>query len=74
MYFSKNNKIEKKEFLKILSITFFSVFVTNAIIVYLWNLLFHGKGAFNWGVTIVLAITISIAVSLASTNKVKKKN
>lgn len=74
MYFSKNNKIEKKEFLKILSITFFSVFVTNAIIVYLWNILFHGKGAFNWGVTIVLAITISIAVSLASTNKVKKKN
>lgn len=74
MFFNKNNTIVKKEFFKILGITFALAFITNAIVVYLWNLIFHGKGAFDWGLAVVVAITISIAVSLAWVMKGNKNN
>ncbi len=38
------------------------VFVVNAIVVYLWNLLRHGQGAFDWEITFFFAITLGIAL------------
>jgi len=74
MFFNKNNIMVKKEFFKILGISFVLVFITNAIIVYLWNLIFHGKGVFDWGLAVVVAIAISIAISLAWVVKGNKNN
>jgi low affinity Fe/Cu permease len=56
-------------FLKQFAFVFAAVLVSNAAVVYLWNLVFHGEGVFDWGLTFTLAITIGIAVALATARK-----
>jgi len=58
-----------KQFFKEFIVIFIVVFVSNAIVVYLWNFISYGKGAFDWGLTLGLAITIGIAVALATFRK-----
>ncbi len=73
VFLKKNYLTTKKEFFKILTITFILVFITDSIVIYLWNFIIHAKGAFNWGISIGLSITISVAISLATTKKEEKK-
>ena len=49
-----------KEFLIRFVIVFAVTFVVNAIVVYLWNLVRHGEGAFDWQLTFTLAIIVGI--------------
>jgi hypothetical protein len=58
-----------KKFLKTLAVVFIVAFVVGAAAIYLWNLVVDGKGVLDWGLTLVLAITISIAVALARVRK-----
>jgi hypothetical protein len=58
-----------KKFLKTLAVVFIVAFIVGAAAIYLWNLVVDGKGVLDWGLTLVLAITISIAVALARVRK-----
>ncbi len=53
-----------KKFLIHFLIAFAITFVVNAIVVYLWNLIRHGEGAFNWEITFFFAITFGIVLPL----------
>jgi len=53
-----------RDFLIRFAITFAVTFVVSAIVVYLWNLVRYGDGAFNWYMTFVLAITVGIILPL----------
>jgi hypothetical protein len=44
-------------------LTFAAAFLANAAVVYAWNAVRHGEGAFEWGTSFVLAITIGSAVT-----------
>jgi membrane protein implicated in regulation of membrane protease activity len=41
------------------------VFVVNAAVVWTWNLLGHGQGAFEWETALFFAVTLAIALPLA---------
>ena len=45
-------------------ISFVAAFITHIIVLYLWDLFFHGQGTFNFGFSFVVALAISIALSL----------
>ena len=62
-----------KEFLIRFVIVFAVVFVVNAIVVYLWNLIVHGEGAFNWGLSLTLAIVVGIILPLTRAMTSKEK-
>ena len=53
-----------KKFLIHFVTTFAVVFVVNAIVVYVWNLVRYGEGTFNWQLTFTLAITVGIILPL----------
>ena len=59
--------IKIKRFLLHFVIVFAITFVVNAIIVYLWNLIRHGEGAFNWETTFFFAIVLGIVFPLLET-------
>jgi len=46
---------------------FVVVFIANVIIVYLWDLFFHGQGTFNFGLSFVMALGIGAALSFTDT-------
>lgn len=56
-----------KRFLMHFVIVFSITFVVNAIVVYLWNLIRHGEGAFNWETTFFFAIVLGIVFPLLDT-------
>lgn len=56
-------KFHPKRFLT----SFVVVFITHVIIVYLWDLFFHGQGTFNFGLSFVLALAIGAALSFSDT-------
>jgi len=62
-----------KKFLIQFVIYFSLVFVVNAIVIYLWNLVRHGEGAFDWQSTFTLAIILGIILPIhrAMTSKEK---
>ena len=62
-----------KEFLIRFVIVFAVVFVVNAIVVYLWNLIVHGEGAFNWGLSLTLAVILGIVLPIIRTMTSKEK-
>jgi uncharacterized membrane protein YagU involved in acid resistance len=62
-----------KEFLIRFVIVFAVVFVVNAVVVYLWNLIVHGEGAFNWGLSFTLAIVVGIILPLTRAMTSKEK-
>ena len=53
-----------KKFLMHFVTTFAVTFVVNAIVVYIWNVIRHGEGAFNWETTFFFAITFGIVLPL----------
>jgi len=56
-------KFDFKKFL----ISFTVAFITNIIVVYLWDLFFHGQGTFNFGFSLAVALAISVALSFIDT-------
>ena len=40
--------------------TFAVTLVVCAVVTYLWNLIVHGQGAFNWGLSVTLAVIVGI--------------
>lgn len=56
-------KFNSKKFL----ISFVLAFIVNVIIVYLWDLSFHGQGTFNLGSSIVIALALSVVLSFIDT-------
>ena len=51
-------------------VTIFALaFVINTIVVYLWNLIAHGEGAFDWGLSFTLAIVLAIVGARMSKEK-----
>ena len=55
------------------AITFAVVFVVNAIVVYLWNLIMHGQGAFDWGLSFTLAVIVGIVLPVIRAMTIKEK-
>ncbi len=62
-----------KRFLIDFVIVFALAFVTNAIVVYLWNLIRHGEGAFNWVSSLTVAIVLGIILPITTAMMSKKK-
>ncbi len=52
--------MKMKDSIVYFAITFVVVFVVNAIVVYLYNVIAHGQGAFDWGTTFRFAIILGI--------------
>lgn len=48
---------------KKLPVIFVISFIANVIIVYFWDLFFHGQGTFNFGLSLTIALAISVALS-----------
>ena len=63
-----------KKFLIHFVTTFAVVFVVNAIVVYLWNLIRYGEGAFNWQLTFTLAIIVGIILPLLDIWRSRKES
>jgi ATP/ADP translocase len=53
-----------KRFLIHFGIAFAVTFVVNAIVVYIYNAITHGEGAFNWETTFRFAITFGILIPI----------
>ena len=62
-----------KKFLTRFAFVFALTFVVNAIAIYLWNLVFHGQGAFNWGLSFTLAVILGIILAFERARKSKEK-
>ena len=56
----------KFDFRKFL-ISFIVAFIVNIIVVYLWDSFFHGQGTFNLGISFMVALAISVALSFIDT-------
>lgn len=49
-------------------LAFFAIaFIVNIIVVYLWDLFFHGQGSFDLGSSLAIALAISVALSFIDT-------
>lgn len=62
-----------KRFLVHFLIVFAVTFVVNAVVVYLWNLVVHGQGIFNWETSFLFAIILGIILSITRDTKSKGK-
>ena len=62
-----------KRFLIHFVIFFALVFVINPIVIYVWNLIRHGEGAFNWQTTFFLAIVLGVVLAVERARKSKEK-
>ena len=51
-------------FLREFAVTFVLVLIVNAIVVYFYELIAHGNGAFNWETSVQLAIILGIVLPL----------
>ncbi len=56
-------KFDFKKFL----ISFIVAFIVNIIVVYFWDLFFHGQGTFNFGFSFAVALALSIVLSFIDT-------
>ena len=56
-------KFDSKKFL----VYFIVAFIVNIIVVYLWDLFFHGEGTFNFGFSLAVALGLSVVLSFIST-------
>lgn len=57
------------QFLTRFVIIFAIAFVVNAVVVYLWNLILHDEGAFDWGQSFIIALILGIILSLVKRKK-----
>ncbi len=56
-------KFDFKKFL----ISFIVAFIANIIVVYLWDLFFHGQGTFNLGFSLTVALALGVVLSFIDT-------
>ena len=56
-------KFDFKRFL----ISFIFGFIVNIIVVYFWDLFFHGQGTFNFGSSFAVALAIGVVLSFIDT-------
>ncbi len=56
-------------FLREFAVTFVLVLIVNAIVIYFYELIAHGSGAFNWERSVQFAIILGIVLPL---NKIIK--
>lgn len=42
------------------------IFPISAAVIYLWNLIRHGEGAFDWGTSLVLSIVFGVVLPLTN--------
>ncbi len=56
-------KFDFKKFL----ISFIVAFIVNIIVVYFWDLFFHGQGTFNFGSSLAIALALGIVLSFIDT-------
>ena len=61
--------MKQKKFFQESELLFVLVLAINPIVVYVWNLVRHGEGRFDWGTTFVLAITFAILFPVLSASK-----
>lgn len=54
-----------RDYLTDAALLFAIVFVVNGAVVYLWNLVFHGTGVFEWDTAFFFALTLAIVLPLA---------
>jgi len=47
--------------------SFAIAFIVNIIVVYLWDLFFHGQGTFNLGSSLTVALALGIVLSFINT-------
>lgn len=47
--------------------SFAIAFIVNIIVVYLWDLFFHGQGTFDLGSSLVIALAIGVVLSSIDT-------
>ena len=52
------------DFLARFVFTFVIVLIVNAAVVWLWNLVRHGAGMFDWGTSLVFAVVFGIVFPL----------
>ena len=58
-----------KDFVYYFLLAFGVTLIVNAIVVYLWNLIRHGKGMFNWETSFFFAIPLGIVLPLLDLKK-----
>jgi hypothetical protein len=58
-----------KRFLSHFLIVFTVAFVVNLIVVFLWNLIFHGQGSFEWETPLRFAIVLGIILPIIGATK-----
>jgi multisubunit Na+/H+ antiporter MnhB subunit len=56
-------KFDFKKFL----LSFIFAFIVNIIVVYFWDLFFHGQGTFNLGLSLTVALALSVVLSFIDT-------
>ena len=61
-----------KTFLRSFAMTFALVFVVSAVVSFLYNLIAHGQGAFEWEVAFRMGLILGIALPLIPLFEKKK--
>ncbi len=46
-------------------VTFVATFVSAAVVMFLWNVIFHGTRAVDWATALVLAVAVAAALVIA---------
>ena len=62
-----------QKFLIDFATVFVVILVVNAIVTFLWSLIFHGAGTVDWGLSLGLAIGLGIALAWISARESKGK-
>ncbi len=46
-------------------VTFVATFVSAAVVMFLWNVIFHGTRTVDWATALVLAVVVALALVIA---------
>jgi len=73
LFINAGGTMKPKRFLIQFAIVFAVILVVNATVVYLWNLIGHGQGTFDWETLIRFAIILGIALPVIKAMTSKEK-
>jgi hypothetical protein len=65
--------VKIKAFLIHFGVAFVFAFVINAVVVYLWNFIRYGGGAFNWGLAFYFGIVCGVVFALVLGRRTTKE-
>jgi hypothetical protein len=68
----KETYLKIKKLLLDFIIAFAVVLVFSVIVTYLWNLIEHGSGAVDWGISLIFAISVGVALSVSWARRPKQ--